>query len=125
MQMGFDIHEGARGSTPLGQAGLFGEPWRADGGPAGPGLAPVHPDWSGIRARFVALHALRRSIESATVAAIPAGSFMAAGRAVLACARGETPAVNPICSGNGKAVAGMFAWLSPTVPRAATEDQND
>jgi len=130
MQMGFDFHDGSQGSNPLADSGVFAGPWapRARLGADGPlsdGLAPARPDWAGLRARFTALHALRRAIESAPGAQVPAGSFRAAAEAMLASARGQGAVVNRICSANGKAAGGMIAMLSPTVPRAATEDTDD
>jgi hypothetical protein len=129
MQMGFDFQDGAQGLGSLAETGVFAGPWGLPGRPAADGFAPGgvsrSPDWLGLKARFAALHALRRTIDSSPAPVIPAGSFMAAGEAVLASVRDRAEVVNRICSGNGKAAAGMIALLSPTVPREATEDTND
>lgn len=125
MQMGFDFQDGSQGSIPLTEAGIFAGPWAPRVSPVPDGLVPGRPDWAGLRARFAALHALRRAIDSASGALVPAGSFLAAAEAALASARGHGEVVNRLCSGNGKAPGGMVAMLSPTVPRAATEDTDD
>ena len=115
MQMGFDFQNGSQGSIPLAPNGRFAGTWMASDNMGPDGLAIGCPDWASLRARFVAIHALRRSI-SAVEETVPAGSFVAAGEAVLASARGETNVVNRLCSGNGKAVFGMIAPLSPISP---------
>lgn len=129
MQMGFDFQDGSQGSNPLGQTGVFAGSWALRGGTAADGFAPDRrpsaADWAGLMARFAAIHALRRSFESSPAVAMPGGSFQAASEAVLASARRQGQVVNRLCSGNGKAVAGMVAMLSPPVPRRATEDNND
>jgi hypothetical protein len=125
MQMGFDFQDGSQGSIPLAETGIFAGPWAPRARPVPDGLVPGRPDWAGLKARFAALHALRRTIDSATGALVPAGSFRAAAEATLASARGQGDIVNRLCSGNGKAPGGMVAMLSPTVPRAATEDSDD
>jgi len=129
MQMGFDFHDGAQGPGLPAQTGGFAVPWDLRGQPLPGGLAPDGPlwslDWMSLKARFAAIHALRRTIDSSQEQPVPAGGFMAAGEAVLASARGNVEAVNRLCSGNGKLGAGMIALLSPTVAREATEDTND
>jgi hypothetical protein len=127
MQMGYDFPDGPQVPGPRTPSGGSAEAFRALGDKPWQGLAPApeRPDWTGLRARFIATHALRRSLESAVAGAIPAGGFLAAAEAVLASARGEAAVVNRICSGNGKAGAGMIAALSPPVPREATEDTHD
>jgi len=122
MQMGFDFTDGSHGPNPAREGFGFAGPWPPRGWPMDDGLAPARPDWAALRARFAAIHALRRTFESQPGAPTPGGSFLAAGEAVLASARGQHEAVNRLCSGYGKAAGGMIAMLSPTVPRAATED---
>ncbi|MFC3175143.1 hypothetical protein ACFOD9_12860 [Novosphingobium bradum] len=123
--MGFDFPDGPQGLVPPGETGALAGWWPGRDGVSGDGLAPGHPDWAGLRARFAALHAFRGSLDSVGGATIPAGGFRAAAEAVLASTRGDHGVVNRICSGNGKAGAGMIAALSPTVPREATEDTHD
>lgn len=68
------------------------------------------PDWSGIKARFIAAHALRREL-ALTCAAEPAGgSFLAESELILAAGRvnavpgtaNSSQRVNPTASANGK-----------------------
>jgi len=115
MQMGFDFQNGSQGSVPRSQTGEFGGLWTARADSMPHGLVPGRPDWASLRARFVAIHALRRSMAVGNDT-VPAGSFVAAGEAVLASARGQGDVVNRLCSGNGKAVFGMIAPLSPISP---------
>ena len=127
MQMGHDFPDGPLGHGPRTGSGIAGEAFAVLGDKPWRGLAPGsdQPDWAALRARLTALHALRHSLESALPATLPAGSFIASAEAVLASARGEGDVVNRLCSGNGKAGTTMIAALSPTVPRAATEDTHD
>lgn len=60
-----------------------------------------HPDWAGLRARFLAIHALRRTLADHAVAPLATGSFLALGESVLTACR-EAPGVNPVYSANRK-----------------------
>jgi len=122
MQMGFDFQNGSQGSNPLAGTGYLAGRWWPGADPVPDGAAPRRPDWAGLKARFAALHALRRSIALTTAETLPAGSFFGAAEAVLASTRAGGTGVNRLCSGNGKAATGMVPVMSPTVPRAATED---
>ena len=101
MQMDYDFETARKGGATAGRLGGFAEPLSARGGLAADSLVP-HPDWAALRARFVALHALRRSFAGAGAARMPAGNFMFAAEAVLASCRNDPLAVNFVCSGNGK-----------------------
>lgn len=117
MQMEHDFDEGRFGSARMGD-GLFPAalPWGSHeaGREAGSGLA--HPDWSAIRARFAALHALRRTLDESSEAWIPAGGFHEAGSAVLRSCRETGRGVNLFCSANGKVAAPIITAVavSPT-----------
>ncbi len=60
------------------------------------------PDWFGLKARFLAAHALRREIESQGAAATAGGSFTSETAHVLASWRETSRGVNPIASANCK-----------------------
>lgn len=64
--------------------------------------AQATPDWFGIKARFLAAHALRREIALQGSAFAPGGSFTSESAGVLAARRENSTAVNPNASGNGK-----------------------
>jgi hypothetical protein len=122
MEMGFDFHNGSQGSNPLAGTGFIAGQWWPGADHVADGAAPRRPDWASLKVRFAALHALRRSIALSAAETLPAGSFLGAAEAVLASARGAGTGVNRLCSGNGKSAAGMVPVMSPTIPRAATED---
>ena len=101
MQMGYDFDDPrnlAGGLTPAtGQA-----VWPAQG-EGGSASIRHQPDWQALRARFAAIHALRRTLEAQAGRDLPGGGFLAAGRAVLmTCRPGEQP-INPFHSANSKA----------------------
>jgi hypothetical protein len=81
-----------------------------------PGLAEPHPDWSVLRARFAALHALRRALAAVPAERSPAGRFTDSAEAVLRSCRETERGVNPICSANSKAAGTIFTAVaaSPT-----------
>lgn len=99
MEMGHDF-EDPRGSAEIGlRIGRFAAPFglRRDE------QTVVRPDWQALRSRFLAIHALRRTLASGGSAILPAGGFADSGRAVLASCRGEDGPVNLVYSANGKA----------------------
>ena len=69
--------------------------------PAAPTL-----DWAGLKARFIAAHALRREMVEERAGTPPGGSFTAAGSQVLDWQRKLSPAVNPTGLGNVKGLSG-------------------
>lgn len=117
--MGYDFENERQTASSGPRIGRFAGPWPARGEHAADGLAsasPVHPDWDGLRARFLAIHALHRSLAVSGRVAAPAGSFMLAAGAVLRDCRMEPAAVNPVYSGNCKdtpSINGPVA-VSPT-----------
>lgn len=116
MQMGYDFEDGRQTAGSALRIGGFAEPWLPRGESAEDPLAR-EPEWSGLRARFLALHALRRTLAASAVAALPAGSFILAGEAVLAACRSGGERVNSVYSGNGKGlspITGLVA-ASPTL----------
>ena len=77
----------------------------------GDGAAPgPMPDWNGIKARFLAAHALRRELMLNANLMTAGGSFTAAGPGVLAANRHNMLCVNHTALANGK---------SPSATRAA------
>ena len=83
--------------------------------------APLrHPDWSALRARFGAIHALRGALARDPAPARAAGSFAAAGESVLSACRTGT-AVNPVYWANIKAPCAITGPVA-VPPHAATED---
>jgi len=110
MEMGYDFDEPPGSAGSASRIGRFGQPFvlRGEGGEV---LAEPCPDWTALRARFLAIHALRQALAAGVDAILPAGAFVDAGRAVLASCR---QAVNHTYSANGKvawpineAVAGL------------------
>jgi hypothetical protein len=102
MQMGFDPDDwqvpaglGQR-FAGAGSTCLFQVDENADG------LDAVPLDWVGLKARFLAIHAFRRSIYDTGRLAQFGGSFAEASGEVLASVRGTSPTVNPTALGNGK-----------------------
>ncbi len=106
MQMGYDFEYDRQAATSAARLGGFAEPWPVRGDRPADASAG-HPDWSALRSRFMALHALRRSLAGSATADLPAGGFAAAAEAVLATCRNELVAVNFVCSGNGKGDSAM------------------
>jgi len=80
-----------------------------------------HPDWTSLKARFLASHALNRALFSAAGQAAAGGSFPAAGALVLAQNRLPLSDVNLVALGNGKAPSAI-AEIVASAPQAATED---
>lgn len=108
MQMGYDFESGRQSAGSPGRIGGFAEPWSLRGEvDAAPPLRsiPGHPDWAGLRARFLAIHALRRALATSGPAALAAGSFADAAAAVLDSCREELAGVNLVYSANSKAAA--------------------
>ncbi len=105
------------------------------GGLTVPGCESRHaslPDWSGLKARFIAAHALRREL-ALTFAAEPAGgSFLAESEPVLAAGRGNTAQndanpsrdVNPTASANGKPLGAIEDHIVGN-PDPASEEEYD
>ncbi|MDE2621230.1 MAG: hypothetical protein KGL54_13800 [Sphingomonadales bacterium] len=79
-----------------------------------------HPDWSALRARFEAIHALRRSLASESIVAPVTGGFGTAGESVLSACR-EGTVVNPVYWANGKTPCAITGSVA-VPPHAATED---
>ena len=77
-------------------------------------------DWAGLRARFVAVHALRRALGNGH-AESPGGSFIAAGSHVLAVNREVFAPVNPNASANRKATLGIELEVA-AIAGQGTED---
>jgi len=98
MQMGHDFENERQSAGPPPRIGY---PPASLAGTAGAGAA--HPEWTALRARYLAAHALRRAIAAAGPALVPAGSFVAAAGAVLVSCRQEPGDVNLVYSGNRKA----------------------
>lgn len=116
MQMGYDFDDGRHGAIPAPRIGLFADsaPVRGEGA-AEPGQGR-QPDWAGLRARFVAIHALRRTLATGAESLLPYGGFAEAGQAVLHACRADGRRVNPVCSANGKVTAAIMDAVaaSPT-----------
>jgi hypothetical protein len=105
MQMGYDFEEGKSGPAPAPRIGLFAGSAVVRADPAADRAGLCHPDWAGLRARFVAIHALRHTLADNAESLLPGGGFAAAGEAVLHACRTAPAArsgVNPVCSANGK-----------------------
>ncbi len=82
-----------------------------------PGVAA--PEWAALRARFAAIHGLRRSLEVAaeTARVLGGGSFLCAADAVLGQAPELLPGVNLDLSANRKAPAGIHETVANEPPR--------
>lgn len=106
MQMGYDFDEGRNGPAPVPRIGLFAGSAVVRAEPAAGGDGLRHPEWAGLRARFVAIHALHHALAASAESLLPGGGFAAAGEAVLHACRPQWSGVNPVCSANGK---GPFA----------------
>lgn len=138
MQMGYDFDSnwpaGAAAEAVRARfAGLADgapRPGESDA-PAGTGAGDAtaetgvlrQPDWSALRARFAAIHALRRSLATPlpdAVAAPLAGGFVATAEDVLAVCRNGT-AVNPVYWANRK-TPGTITRSVAVSPHAVTED---
>ena len=105
MQMGYDFERERQGAAAIGSPGGFAGPWLLRGDIAAGGLVgtfDARPDWAALRSRFVALHALRRSLTESATALLPAGGFADTAEAVLAACRADKAGVNPVYLGNGK-----------------------
>jgi hypothetical protein len=74
-------------------------------------MQPAHAvpvlDWIGLKARFIAAHALRREMHAAVLATPPGGSFVAAGAQVLDWQRKWSPDVNRTDLANVKGLSGI------------------
>jgi len=105
MQMGYDFDDPRNLAGSLAPAA--GNAWWPGAGEGASPSTQRPPDWQALRARFAAIHALRRTLEVQASRVLPGGGFLAAGRAVLmTCRPGERP-VNPFRSANSKAAAGI------------------
>ncbi|MES2491802.1 MAG: hypothetical protein V4579_00810 [Pseudomonadota bacterium] len=106
MQMGYDFEnerQSAIQPVRIGQAGL---PWGGAGDAGaggGGGISHAQPDWAALRARFLAVHGLRRALDANGSAVVPAGSFAATAAAVLLDCRQVSSGINRVYSGNRKA----------------------
>jgi len=99
MEMGFDhetLRTGALTGTPVTPEMLAPQAISAF-------------DWPGLRARFIAVHALRRALISHELADDCGGSFTQAGAQVLAAARQSSSLINPTALGNLKGLQGKDA----------------
>lgn len=106
--MGYDFENGRQTAAPRPRIGGFAELWPSYGEPGVQGDSrsmPGHPDWAGLRARFLAIHALHRTLATAGPDALPAGSFADAAEAVLGSCRKDVDIVNPVYWANSKAVS--------------------
>lgn len=114
--MGYDFEDGQQSSGSGIRIGARAEPWPPHGECVG-GLLAGQPDWTGLRARFLAIHALRRTLAATAVTALPAGSFVLAGEAVLAECRSGGGGVNPVYSAIGKRLSPIIGLVaaSPTL----------
>ena len=117
--MGYDFENERQTAGSGPRIGRFAGPWPTRGEFASEGLAgasPANPDWDGLRARFLAIHALHRSLAVSGRAAVPAGSFLLAAGAVLGDCRREPTVVNPVYLGNGKDTSSIHGPVaaSPT-----------
>jgi len=124
MQMGYDFEDPRKAAAGLGSGPAFAASWLDGGGAlAEPRPAGSTPDWAALRARFMAVHALRRMLEDGTGRGLPGGGFLAAGRAVLLTCRSGDQAVNPFRSANSKAGARIDfpVVASPTLGDRGTE----
>ena len=110
MQMGYDFENGRSEPAEARQRGLLpaagAEPWLRRGEPTTEDAEVGCPDWAGLRARFLALHALRRTMAERIDARGPGGGFAAAAASVLGDCR-SLPAVNLVYSGDRKATSGI------------------
>lgn len=59
-------------------------------------------DWAGLKARFLAAHALRIELERLNAEEPPGGSFLLAGERVLSLTCSASRGVNPSALGKGK-----------------------
>ncbi|WP_298196928.1 hypothetical protein [Novosphingobium sp.] len=83
--------------------------------------APLrHPDWSSLRARFAAIHALHRTLNREMAVPVAVGGFASAGESVLSACR-PGPVVNPVYWANIKAPCAINGPVA-VPPHAATED---
>ena len=90
------------------------------------------PDWSGIKARFLAAHALRRELALAWASEPGGGSFLAESEPVLAASRGSAAinnanssrAINPTASANGKPLGAIEDDIVGN-PDPASEEEYD
>ena len=113
MQMGYDFDGPRKDAGEAGRLAGFARPfgtadeWAAD-------VETRRPEWSALRARFVALHALRRSLADRGESAHPGGAFLDRGATVLATCRPAPSGVNLTCSAYGK-----VGWsITPAVAAA-------
>ena len=140
MQMGYDFDDArprgessARAAVPVAPARPGAAPDGAEPGPpdwtkaaspdwtkaASPDWAiAASPDWAGLRARFLALHALRRALPQEPVAVAPAGGFVALSESVLSDCRADG-AVNPVYWANRKGDSAI------TIPVVASPTRGD
>jgi hypothetical protein len=90
------------------------------------------PDWSGIKARFIAAHALRRELALASAAEPAGGSFIAESELVLAASRANalhneansSRHVNPTASANSKPLGAIEDYIVGN-PDPASEEEYD
>ncbi len=90
------------------------------------------PDWNGLKARFLAAHALRRELERACAIQPAGGSFLIESEPVLAAVRGiaargsfkSSRHVNPTASGNGKPLSAFEDYIVGN-PDPASEEVYD
>jgi hypothetical protein len=113
MELGFD-HQVLLQGSPFAASRVAEMPSL----PTGSGPATSALDWAGLKARFIAVHALRREMVAERAATPPGGSFVVAGGQVLDWQRKSSPVVNPTGSGNIKGLSGIEAFVVGNPPSA-------
>jgi hypothetical protein len=124
MQMGYDFDDQMPGPGLQSRIARFeGDAGHSVGrGAEGEGdspdtASPVRtPDWLALRARFLAIHALRRSLEQGDEPVLLCGGFQAEAEAVLSSCRPNRVGVNQFCSANGKEGGGMVFPVAAPPP---------
>jgi len=101
MQMGYDFNAARQAGESTAGPVVPAEPPRAGDGPRVDSLPVRHPDWASLRARFLAIHALRQAVAPVPVASPAGGGFASAGESVLSVCRDNGP-VNPVYWANLK-----------------------
>lgn len=114
MELGFNFKQGRILRARLPRLGAQARPWLPDM-ETGQEAEPL--DWMGLRARFQAVHALRRSLNAAPTLPAPGGGFLAEADRVLDSCREQPFSINPISLGSGKSSAAMDAGVAvPSLP---------
>lgn len=109
MQMGYDFND----ALPADGLPAWAVGPAAEAG--GEGVLR-QPDWAGLRARFLALHALRRAVPTVPAVPLPAGGFAASSESVLSSCR-TAGAVNPVYWANLKDDSAITGTVAATPTR--------